>query len=516
MKLKKIALLSLATLMIASAFTGCAKKTDVERVSREVLQTPVTTPDNIEKDNIEYKKELYFHDAQNGNEYWIGFTEDEYYLIVNYRYEYKMGLSRSNGHYSVDEDGNYVLDAFLIFTTPFYFLDNEVEAGTYASTSDKPIVISKMGGIYVDNDNKMMFVDTDSAEGKFLWFDSSYGKYDITFAKGEQKPESIKAYLVDGSEGVGETVTLRAENFTEFDTSATGETTVTVTYNDNEYKLSCYVYEDGEYTRPEHPMLKKYKELVITQEAYNALPTHITPDTTAEEYFASYKGEGPMFYTEDGVAVNREQITVEHWVPDKKDGTKSIYYRVKVEKDGIIYNYIYKVFVCREGEEENGSLFGAKHNNDSVTEKNGIWYIPKGTSLDGVTADLFSFKQTITKDLAVQVSDYQAFKLGGQVITLSYGESTMQQMVYVYDDSNVILTEIKLEGLKLDGEGKADLTEGKIIFVNCDGTVREADMTGYMNSITVDGVAVTFKYNSIIDNVKYPFVVTEVARAAQN
>ena len=504
MRLKRIALLSLAMLMIASAFVGCAKKTDVDRVSREVIQTPVTTPDNIEKDNIEYKKEFYFHDAQNGNEYWLGFTEDEYYLIVNYRYEYEMSLSRSNGHYTVDEDGNYVLDAFLIFTTPFYFLDNEVESETYAYTSESPIVISKMGGIYVDNDNKMMFVDTDSAEEKFLWFDSSYGKYDITFTKGAQKPESIKAYLVDGANGVGETVTLSAENFTELDTSAAGETTVTVTYNSNEYKLSCYIYEDGEYARPQYPMLQKYKELVITQEAYNALPKYITPDTTSEEYFASYKGEGSMFYTEDGVAVNREQITVEHWVSDKKDAT---YYRVKVEKDGIIYNYSGKVFVCREGEEENGHLFGAKYNNDSVTEKNGIWYIPKGTSLEGVTADLFSFKQTITRDLAVQVSDYQTSKLGGQVITLSYGENTMQQMVYVYDDSNVILTEIKLEGLKVGDDGKLDLSEGKIIFVYCDGALREADMAGYMDSITVDGVDLTFRYNAIIDNVKYPFVV---------
>lgn len=516
MKLKRIALLSLVTLMVASAFTGCAKK-GVERVSREVLQTPVTTPDNTEKNNIEYKKELYFQDAKNGNEYWLGFTEDEYSLIlITDRDGYRMSLSQSNGNYTVDEDGNYVLDKFLTFTRSVYFLDSVVEDEVISLVSDKPTVISKMGSMYVDNNNQMMFVDTDSAEGKFFWFASSHGKYDIALTKGEQKPESVRVYLVDGAEGVGEIVTLRAENFTEFDTSVTGETTVTVAYNDNEYKLSCYVYEDGEYTGPEYPMLKKYKDLVITQEAYRALPKCITPDTTAEEYFANYKGEEPMFRTEDGDSVDREQITVEHWVPDKEDNTRAISYRVKVEKDGIIYNYIGNVFVCRESDEENGFLYRAKHNNDSVTEKNGIWYIPKGTSLDGATADLYSFKQTVTKDLAVQVSDYQAFKLGGQVITLSYGDSTMQQMVYVYDDSNVILTDIKIEGLKLGADGNADLTEGKIIFVNCDGSEREADMAGYTDSITVDGATVTFKYNAVVDNVKYPFVITKTVIAAQN
>ena len=55
MKIKKIAALSLATLMLASALTGCAKKTEEERVSREVLQTPVTTPDIKENNGIEYK-----------------------------------------------------------------------------------------------------------------------------------------------------------------------------------------------------------------------------------------------------------------------------------------------------------------------------------------------------------------------------------------------------------------------------------------------------------------------------
>ena len=521
MKLKKIALLSLATLMIASAFTGCAKKTDAERVSREVLQTPVTTPDNTDNNTIEYKEQFYFQNAESGDEYFIGFTEDKYFLtVVCDRNGYVADVEQSSGDYTVDSDGNYIIYDFGYTENRVYFLDNMVTQGIYGAQLD-PVVLFNTGGVYVNQYGGMIFVDTDSSKGKFLWFGLEHGKYDMVLTKGQQKPESIEVYLIDGATGIGEPITLTAENFTEFDTSSVGETNVTVKYNNVEYNLSCQVYEDGQYTPPKDPFEYKYKVLNMTDEAYNALPGYITPNTTYEEFFANYKGDAAVFcYQENGadVTVSLDNITVDGWNPKDVNSTDMMHYRVKFVKDGITYVYIDWVTVCEEGDEEQGWLAHPKHNNEKITEKDGIWYVPKGTALDGITADFcpFTKKPDERTTVTVNVSDYQSFKLGGQVITISYGESTMQQMVYVYDDSNVILTEIRLDGLKLGADGNADLTEGKIIFVSCDGSERKADMAGYMDSITVEGATVTFKYNSIIDNVKYPFVVTEVARAAQN
>ena len=516
MKLKRIALLSLATLMVVSAFTGCAKKTEADRVSREVLQTPITTPDNIDNDNtVQYKKQLYFQDTKNGNEYTLGFTEDEYFLtVISDRNGYRIDIRQSTGEYTVDDDGNYILDTFLTYSRPLYFLDNLVETEAY-SYSYIPTVISKMGNVYVDDNNSMMFVDTESAEGKFLWFGYYNGEYDMVLTKGQQKPDGIEAYLIDGAEGTGETVTLNADNFTEFDTSVTGETTVTVTYENAEYRLSCRVYEDGEYTPPQFSIFENYRYLGITDEAYEALPKHITPGTTAEEYFANYKGENAMFYYGDNIPVSKEQVTVEHWMPDKTDGTRKIFYRVKVVIDGITYSNTGIVHVSEEGNDEKGFFSPIQHNNDDIAEVNGIWYVPKGTSLDGITAEFITYTQNFVEDVTLKVFDYQPFKLGAQVITLSYGESEIRRMVYVYDDSNVILMNIGFEGLKLDGEGKVDLAEAKIVFVDCDGSTRKVDVAGYMDSISVDGNTVTFRYNAIVDNVKYPFIVTETVLPTQ-
>ena len=511
MKIKKIAALSLATLMLASALTGCAKKTEEERVSREVLQTPVTTPDIKENNGIEYKEQFYFQNSQSQEECFIGFTDDKYYLtILDEADGYSADVEHSSGEYTVDEDGNYIIYDYSYSKSKLFFGDKVVMTDSYGAYS-APLVIFNMGNVYSDEYGDMIFVDIDESKGKFLWFGPEHGKYDMVLTKGQQKPESIEAYLIDGATGVGEPVTLNADNFTEFDTSATGEITVTVTYGDAEYKLSCRVYEDGEYTPPTSPFDDKYRSLEMADEAYDVLPRYVTPGTTAEEFLANYTGSESMFcYVLDGYRqpVDQSLIKVEGWDTESADSTEPMHYRVKAEIDGITYVHMAWITVCEEGDENNGYLFEAECENESVnTEDDDIWYVPRGTALDGVTAEFLAFNKNESEAVSVSVSDYQAYTLGAQVITLSYGESTMQHMVYVYDESNVILSDIKLDGMKLDAEGNMDITELKITFVYCDGTTRIAGAEGYMSSIVIEDTTVTFRYNVTIDGSVYPFEV---------
>ena len=511
MKFKKIAALSLATLMIASALTGCAKKTEEERVSREVLQTPVDSNDITNNNGIEYKEQFYFQNEQSREEFFIGFTDEKYYLTVIEDVDgYSAEVEQSSGEYTVDEDGNYIIYDFSYRKSDLYFMNNVVVSKSYGATVD-PLVIFNAGKVYTDGSGDMIFVDVDDTKGKFLWFGLEHGKYDLVLTKGQQKPESIEAYLIDGATGVGKTVTLTAEAFTEFDTSATGETTVTVVWENAEYKLSCRVYEDGEYTPPASPLEGKYSGLGMTDEAYEALPKYITPDTTAEEFLANYTGSEPMFYYLSGnvrISVDKSLVKVDGWDTEGIGSTEIMHYRIKAEIDGVTYVYLAWVAVCEEGDEVNGFLRDPECNNENINDEDeDIWYIPRGTALDGITADFRAFNGNEIDGVSVSVSGYQAYTLGAQVITLSYGDTTKQQMVYVYDDSNVILSRIKLEGLKRDAEGNIDLSETKIIFVNCDGTTRTVSAEGYKNSIMVDDDTVTFRYNVTLDGTIYPFEV---------
>ena len=179
MRLKRIALLSLATLMIASAFVGCAKKTDVERVSREVIQTPVETPDNIDNNTVEYKEQFYFQNAKSGEEYFIGFTDDKYFLTVVSDLEgYVAEIERSSGEYTVDSDGNYIIYNFSYSESKVYFGSNAIVDNSYGAYVE-PVVIFNTGDVYVDKYGDMMFVAIDQAKGKFLWFGLRHGKYDM-------------------------------------------------------------------------------------------------------------------------------------------------------------------------------------------------------------------------------------------------------------------------------------------------------------------------------------------------
>ena len=506
MKAAKILALALSVLMIVPIATGCAEKEDENKTVKEVIEEPVNTPDIKDDGQIEYKEEFYFYNNETNEQYMLGLTETEYSLIrMTSCEEYKSVLSRMDGKYTVDTEGSYVLDGFVQRYGNFFFSEYWLD-NSQVTTYIEPIVLKKNGDIYLNDDQNLALVKLGETENKFLWF-GGYSENQLVLNQGAEKPESVDAYLVDGKTGMAEAVELTAENFTELDTSVIGDTTATVTYENATYTVNVKV--KSPMGNPSFTLtVKKYTEMNCSE----GLPVFVAKGTSYQEYFAKYQGTDPLFSCSVGAVT---QYTVDGWDTENTENGEKMYYRVSAEIDNRIYRYIGYVYVCDAEDQIKGDISSnIIYENEEIDKTYyGLWFVPKGHDINGVKGDFYKLGVKIETDVELSVSEYDADKLGPQKIKLTYNGVSREQMIYVYDSTNAIVTGVELDGLTLNTDGtEVDYTNGKISFKYCDGSVREAAIGGYKDSITESaqnsgGILVEFRYNAVVDGVGYPFVV---------
>ena len=284
MNIKRILALLLSALAVVCLLSGCAKEEE-ERELKEVIEAPVDTPDNKDDDKIEYKEEFYFYNGRSHEQYMLGLTDTEYRLVmVENLSGYTADFIEIEGTYTVEENGDYVLDRMGDRRSKLFFSEYVVDNGEF-ETKIEPIVVSKRGDIYVTDEYGITFVKKGETQNKTLYLDGATNDYDLVVNQGDTARD-MGAYLIDGATGIGEYITLAAENFTEFDTSTVGETTVKVTYEDVTYELKANVRNPITfYSTP-----SKYKLLTCS----DGLPLYVTPDTAYESYFEAYEGDEPL------------------------------------------------------------------------------------------------------------------------------------------------------------------------------------------------------------------------------
>lgn len=510
MKAVKILALALSALMLVTVAAGCAKNEDENKTVKEVIEEPVKTPDGKDEDQIEYKEEFYFYNNETNEQYILGLTETEYSLVrVTSCEEYKSVLSRMNGKYTVDTEGNYILDGFVQKYGNFFFSEYWLD-NSQVTTYTEPIVLKKNGDIYLNYDQSLALVKLGETENKFLWF-GGYSENQLTLDQGAEKPESVEAYLVDGKTGMAEALELKADNFTRLDTSVVGEATATVTYENTEYTVSVNI-KDANSIPPIKLTMNKYQNLKVSE----GLPTFIASGSTYQEYFEKYSGTDPLFYyTRGSEKIAVTEYTVDGWDTENIANGEKIYYRVSAEIENLIYRYVGYVYVCDSADEIAGEISNIVYDNENIDKTYyGLWFVPKGHDIKGVKGDFYKLEEKLENEVELSVSEYDANKLGPQKIKLTYNGYSCEQMIYVYDSTNAIVSKTELVGLEQNEDGTAvDYSDGGIMFTYCDGTTRNVAIEGYKNSITEsvgdDGsITVYFDYNAVVEGVGYPFRVT--------
>lgn len=499
MKAVKILAAGMSALMLLSITAGCAKKDEEEKTVREVIEEPVVAPNIAENDEIEYKEEFYFYDTKTQDQFMLGLTDTEFRLVkVTNAQEYSASLVQANGKYTVDENGNYVLDRYVERAGKLFLSEYLIDGET--KTYIKPITLKKYGSIYLSDDGDFALIKKSESNGKFLWFKGN-NENKLVLNKGEEITEIENAYLVDASTGVGTNIKLKAENFSELDTSKLGDATAKITYDNAEYTVSVDIKDPLSMIS----IPSKYQDLTVAE----GLPVHVEKGTSYQDYFAKYQGSAPLFSC-NGTAVT--EYTVDGWDTQSVANGKEMYYRVKAEKDGVTYVFVGCVYVCASSEEIVKTVQSVAYEHEDVTKMDcGLWIVPKGQEISGVKGDI-SLLGTVTETgVELTVSEYDAGKLGAQRIKLTYNGATVEQMVYVFDETNAILSKTELVGLKLNAEGTAvDYSEALVKFAYCDGTYREAAVEGYKSSISeevnADGsITVNFNYNATVEGIAYPF-----------
>ena len=505
MKRIRIITLALAALMVASSAFGCAKKDEEDKVVREVIEERVVTPDGDDDYKVQYKEEFYFYDSKTQEQYILGLTETDFRFVkVAGTEEYSADFIQATGNYTFDKDGNYVLDRYTEKVGKLFFSEYLIDDGK-VNTYVKPIILKKCGNIYLSDEGDFALVKTAESDGKFLWF-KGFNENRLVLNQGADKPERQEAYLIDGKTGVGTSIKLTAENFTQLDTSVIGDTTATVTYENVEYTVDVNVKDSQSWGEIIRPM--KYNALNATE----GLPILVAKGTSYQDYFSKYQGTEPLFSYYDGDVT---EYTVDGWDTEEVEVGQKMYYRVKAEISNRIYTYVGFVYVCDSQDEIETTIEELVYDNEDVGKTNcGLWFVPKGHEISGVKGNICRLDAVLETDVELTVSEYDASKLGAQKVKLAYNGTTTEQMVYVYDETNEILSKVELVGLKWNAEGTAiDYSNASIKFMYCDGTSREASVEGYKSSISEksedDGsITVCFSYNVTVNEACYPFKAT--------
>ncbi len=506
MKTKRIFALVLAVLTLSISLASCAKEEDKSKPVREVVEAPVNTPDGTEDDTVEYKEEFYFYNAGTHSQYMLGLTDTEYRLIrLMPAGEYRSDFVLTRGTYTVDGQGNYILERTAEEHSKLYFSEH-IGGNSQFVTEIQPIVLTKSGDMYYDAAEELALVKQGASEGKLLWL-GEYSPYQMNVTVGAAKPEKMTAYLVNKSTGVSESIELTAESFTVYDTSAVGDTTFKITYGGAEYEIAARVMNEGESVPA--PVKNVYGELGVS----DGLGAYVSKGTSFESYFEGYNGTDPLFWYGDGKTAVTD-YKVDGWDTDKTADGERMFYSVSAKIGDKTYRYVGSVYVCTEEMAAKGELSDITvAENPFKTSDSGAWFVAKGSEIKGVTGKLTAINGQISEGVALTVEDCDTSKVGAQLISLKCEGATYGQVIYVYDESNAIVTDIELEGLKVNAEGTGvDYTDGKVKFTYCDGSERVMSIDGYKKSITETaegtGFKLSFRYNAIAGDASYPMTVT--------
>lgn len=502
---KKILAVLLATLMLMSMLAACGseKEDDVtDETTSNVIETPEPDTDNGENE-IQYKEKFCFSDEDGIT--FLGLTDTEAYLKKSTYDGYGAAVREINGTYSIDKNGNYVIDYFVEHYLDEYF-GYSMPSDEYRDADGQLVLQKCVNNMYCLDDDIVVMKLGQTSE-KFLWGGYNYSGTDMDIEQNTTEIEGMELYYLDGATGEAKAVTVTPDNITLPDTSVVGENTFKVNYDGKEHTLSCYVYGEGnrDSLRELVPQGIEYESLCMRSEA--ELPEMITESTIAEQYFANYQGTESLFYIsgdEEDIPVNNYEIKL--WDTSKVNYVNEMIYVVSVTVDGTVYRYVDDVCVVPNGKDDKGVLTYVIENPEVIESDAYLLFVPKGCSLaENMAAGYRPFVDGDSHAVEVTVSGYDPNKIGAQCITVSYdgAVNTLVQPIYVYDSTAPLLTEIDIEGLKITNYA-VDYSNAKVLLTYCDGSTKEESVDDYKQYFVVH-----YSYTIEGDDPNGPLVVKD-------
>ena len=517
-KLKQLISALLVILMIVSIFTACKKEQESDTIDdvEETTEAPaIEAEKQFTPSNTFYSKNTSKN--TNDEEYKIEIVDDKVYFTERDGGNYT-NILEASGTYTIDENGNYILDLcrmdlfleyFGKYTIPYL---NERDCFPY------PIVMYKLSeSLYFIDEFYTPVVRLGATDEKYIWLGQYGGEYDFVIEQNSEinTDSDLDAYLIDGENGTYEWIEIQASDVTWPDVSKVGECTMTAKYQENTYELNGYVYAEGtEYEFPKVNGGKEYGRLRMRDEA--ELPLYVLKGTTAEQYFANYTGTESLFYFKDSENVEHAvtEYTVDFW-DTSVDSREMMCYRVNATVDNVTYMYCEYVHVLDEADVSKGYMRMPWVDDDNVEEADGyygLWYVPKGNTLDKITGSYYLYNGEKLSDIKLTVSGYDPNKLGSQLVDVYYGDDPkgVKIVVYVYDQSNAPIDTVNLEGLKLSGD-TVDYSNAKLIVEYHGGAQKEESVDKYIDLIHVTyfdtRVVVSFEYKYTLEGVEQEIYV---------